>query len=199
MKYFTLFFLAFLLCVASCKKEEPDGRSSSVMRFCATHNPMYTTQITLQAPPFGIDTITIYVPSIFSPNGDGSNDYFAIFGAIYYLTTLQFTIRDSANTVVFTGDSAIATWDGMINGVRAPETTYFVSVNGMFYDGQTFNLQGSLSVLYCFDPGANCTNPVYYNVNCDTCMWGAQWDGSKYNPILPSNEFLIDGPYHSCD
>jgi gliding motility-associated-like protein len=204
MKYSLLFFLAFFLCIASCKKDEPDGRSSSVLRLCATHNPIYLTPLsTSHVPPLISDTFRLYFPNVITPNNDGSNDVFAINGSWHWdsLATFQFTIRDSSNTFVFTGDSVTATWDGKINGVHVPETNYLVTVNGSLTNGQTFNLRGSLSVFYCYmgDTGVHCSNPVYYNVNCDTCMFGSQWDGAYYNTLLPTNEFFVEDPYHNCD
>jgi CHU_C Type IX secretion signal domain len=64
---------------------------------------------------------SIFVPSAFTPNGDGINDVLMLqkYGAVKYIVNTQ--IKDSLNNLIFTIDSAYngtayKTWNGLSNG-----------------------------------------------------------------------------------
>jgi gliding motility-associated-like protein len=71
----------------------------------------------------------IYVPNVFSPNGDTKNDIFkAIPGSS--CTLRQFTLRvfDRFGALVFESSSVDEGWDGMYKGQKAPSATYLYVV-----------------------------------------------------------------------
>ena len=56
----------------------------------------------------------VYIPNIFSPNGDGQNDVFRVRGE--YIETLQLTVYNRWGNKVFEGNEPQAAWDGTYNG-----------------------------------------------------------------------------------
>lgn len=64
----------------------------------------------------------LFVPEAFSPNGDGINDSFEIFGTA--VSSITFAIYNRWGEVIFYTEDKNATWDGTINGADAPAGTY---------------------------------------------------------------------------
>ncbi|KAA3641161.1 MAG: gliding motility-associated C-terminal domain-containing protein [Bacteroidetes bacterium] len=65
--------------------------------------------------------IDVYIPTAFSPNGDGINDYFAIFGGSQVNKILLLEIFDRWGNLVFRKKDFLPNdensgWDGMLNG-----------------------------------------------------------------------------------
>jgi gliding motility-associated-like protein len=58
--------------------------------------------------------VDIFIPKVFTPNGDGINDVF--------LKGVKVYITDRLGITVFEGNDG---WDGMYNGKTAPENIYF--------------------------------------------------------------------------
>ena len=66
-----------------------------------------------------LEPCEFYVPTIFSPNGDGTNDNFQVFGKDNF-SDYSMTIFNRWGNVVYRGPS----WDGTIDGSNAPSGVY---------------------------------------------------------------------------
>lgn len=67
----------------------------------------------------------IFVPNVFSPNGDSKNDVFkAIPGTSCSLTQFSLKVFDRFGALVFETTSAEEGWDGNYKGKNAPQATY---------------------------------------------------------------------------
>ncbi len=94
----------------------------------------------------------LYVPGAFSPNGDGVNDSFTVYGDsdIERVETLQ--VFDRWGGLLFSvsdflpGDGAPA-WDGRIRNRNAPVGTYLYQVKVHFRDGSSQVRSGELVLL----------------------------------------------------
>ena len=89
-----------------------------------------------------------FIPTLFTPNGDGKNDDLRIFG----LTTasgFRFTIYNREGNVVYdTKDVSTAVyqgWNGASNGQMQPSGTYFWKVEGKGNLGEAITLNGKKS------------------------------------------------------
>ena len=96
-------------------------------------------------------TSSVFVPSAFTPNGDGLNDFFAfdILGA----TTVDVHIWNRWGELVYSnaaqpnGMATTNAWDGTFNGKRAEYDTYTYQFVVTYYDGHTQNMAGTVTVL----------------------------------------------------
>jgi gliding motility-associated-like protein len=86
-----------------------------------------------------------YIPNAFTPNGDGVNDFYQIFGIGIKSATV--TIFNRWGGQVFYGDNLNATWDGTHNGQLAQTGTYVYNVYIIYLDQRTERVTGSLMLL----------------------------------------------------
>ncbi|WP_158973709.1 T9SS type B sorting domain-containing protein [Cellulophaga sp. L1A9] len=88
----------------------------------------------------GITTEEISIigyPKFFSPNGDGTNDYWQIIGANeQFQTDSKITIFDRYGTLIATTTPTSEGWNGDANGKSLPASDYWFKVN--LEDGRVF-------------------------------------------------------------
>jgi gliding motility-associated-like protein len=89
------------------------------------------------------------IPNIFSPNGDGLNDYFQVYGQT--LKTFHGKILNRYGRVVFEWtdwENEDAGWDGRLNGsTKATPGVYYYIIEAEGYDGQPYNEEGFLNLV----------------------------------------------------
>ncbi len=87
----------------------------------------------------------IFIPSLFSPNGDGKNDRFVVRGT--GIQTIDFRVFDRSGNLIYqtsSVDDAMNTgWDGTKNGVNQPIGMYTWSINGVFANGRKLSFKGA--------------------------------------------------------
>lgn len=66
----------------------------------------------------------LFIPSGFSPNGDGINDFWQIVGIDKY-PKISLNIYNRLGVKVFSSDNYKNDWNGFFNGVKVPDGTYF--------------------------------------------------------------------------
>ncbi|MGJ3234253.1 PKD domain-containing protein [Marivirga sp.] len=81
----------------------------------------------------GIDDVTVIVrdndpsndfPKIFSPNGDGRNDYWVV-DDLERISNCSLIVYDSFGREVYRNSSYENNWDGTVNGALLPEAAYY--------------------------------------------------------------------------
>ena len=104
---------------------------------------------------YSTDTITVekdcYVnlPNVFTPNGDGMNDYFFPRQLLTRgLTSFTMNIYNRWGQQVFTTNSLDGRgWDGKLNGVDQPQGVFVYIMDATFKDGQQEHHQGNVTLL----------------------------------------------------
>ncbi|MEN2993091.1 MAG: T9SS type B sorting domain-containing protein [Bacteroidia bacterium] len=88
----------------------------------------------------------ILIPTAFTPNGDGINDFWQplVQGEV---RRLQWWIYDRWGMVLAQGEGRTARWDGRKNGQLCPEGVYVYIVEAILLDGETFRRSGTLTLL----------------------------------------------------
>ena len=96
----------------------------------------------------------IYIPNAFSPNDDGVNDYFTIYGGPATQSIINFQVYDRWGAQIFADtnlpmgqDDESAGWDGKINGevVKPGVYTFFAEVS--YIDNVTILYEGDITVV----------------------------------------------------
>lgn len=82
------------------------------------------------------------IPNIFTPNGDGDNDFFEF--VITNYSNVEFEVVNRWGNIIFQGSGLNPKWDGKVDGALSTDGVYFVnykisSVKGdKIIEGQTF-------------------------------------------------------------
>lgn len=90
----------------------------------------------------------VYVPNAFSPNGDGTNDVFEVFGNKKIWKELGIAIFNRWGEKVFESNDNGFAWDGKYRGVLQNPQIYVYQLRITFIDGRVMPLQkGSISLI----------------------------------------------------
>ena len=85
------------------------------------------------------------VNNVFSPNGDGVNDYFE-FGE-YGIASITVDIYNRWGQLVFTWETNDDNWDGTgLNGEALPEGVYYYVLKASGEDGHAYDKRGSVTL-----------------------------------------------------
>ncbi len=94
----------------------------------------------------------LYIPNIFSPNFDGINDRFDLYGGISAQEILLLRIFDRWGNMVYEqtsfplGQSGLG-WDGQFNGQDAPIGVYAFYARVLYIDGAEEEFEGDITII----------------------------------------------------
>lgn len=86
-----------------------------------------------------------FIPTTFTPNGDGKNDLFRVRGEKYKLQ--EMLIYDQWGTLIFSTDGSVPFWDGRVNGEVAQNATYFYKVRIVDTENNYFEKAGPVTLI----------------------------------------------------
>jgi len=94
-----------------------------------------------------IDTCNLYIPNIFSPNGDGKNDFYDVVAEGYSLYHL--VIYDRWGLKMFESNNKNILWNGKVNntGGDAPDGTYYYIFSAIDYNSKPYSSHGYLTLI----------------------------------------------------
>jgi len=95
---------------------------------------------------------SVFIPSAFSPNGDGSNDYFYPFAGSNVIGVKQLKIFSRWGEVLYSIDNIQANdysvgWNGDFKGERMSPGVYVYLMEVVFVDGQTRLFKGDVTLM----------------------------------------------------
>lgn len=90
---------------------------------------------------------TLFVPNVFTPQGDGLNDYFNV--SAYGLQSLNMKIFNRWGGLIFETNSLAPGWDGTYNGNPCIEGVYFYIIDATFPSNTTdiVNIYGTVTLI----------------------------------------------------
>ena len=121
--------------------------NSTIIRFIATDSSYCTAEadVTVQVNR----TRQIFIPTAFSPNGDGINDFFSISGdkELDFVSTCYIT--DRWGNIVFgkENNKTELKWEGTFKGSDVPSGVYIYYMVVHFHDGEDVIYQGDVTVV----------------------------------------------------
>ena len=91
------------------------------------------------------DNPDIFIPNVFTPNGDGNNDIFYVYGA----NIKQFNIKvfNRWGEKVFESNDQQTGWDGRFKGVKQDPNVYVYEAYMVLLDNTTFHKNGSVTLV----------------------------------------------------
>ena len=90
----------------------------------------------------------IYIPNAFTPNGDGNNDYFQIYGNLKGVEYIEAMIFNRWGEKVFESHDYNFKWDGSFKGVTQDPQVFVYQIKFAFIDGHVEPLKsGSLTLI----------------------------------------------------
>ncbi|MFN8276109.1 MAG: gliding motility-associated C-terminal domain-containing protein [Chitinophagales bacterium] len=93
-----------------------------------------------------LNNLPFFIPNAFSPNGDGSNDEFQVYGSGLKTVTMRVFNRWGEKVFDSTG-SQLAAWDGMYKGVQSSPGVYTYSVELVYLDDKKEIKSGSVTLV----------------------------------------------------
>ena len=90
---------------------------------------------------------SVLLPNIFTPNGDGKNDFLSI--EIGKVTEFSVVILNQANKVIFTSNDPNFSWDGQsLQGELSPAGTYVYYISAKDLNGKLLTKYSNLTISY---------------------------------------------------
>ena len=92
---------------------------------------------------------SVYIPTIFSPNGDGKNDIFTLFGGTDLQAVIALQIFDRWGNLMFEGKelSPNKGWIGDRNGEPAAQGVYLYQAKILMDDEQERAIAGTVALI----------------------------------------------------
>jgi len=87
----------------------------------------------------------IYIPSAFTPNGDGKNDFFRVGGG--YFKTYSLKVFNRWGQLIFSNADRSKGWDGKMNGKDQPAGTYVFTLQATTNDGRQVSRRGTVVLI----------------------------------------------------
>jgi gliding motility-associated-like protein len=87
----------------------------------------------------------IFVPNLFSPNGDGVNDVLLVYSTS--IRDLEFRVYNQWGQLVFTSKDQRQGWDGTMSGQKQPLGVYVYALRATMTDGTIVNKKGNVTLM----------------------------------------------------
>ena len=113
----------------------------------------YNTTARCQSPPdtlsleINVDSCFLYIPNVFSPNGDGKNDFFNLWADGY--SNYHLIIFDRWGLKMFESNNNSILWNGRVNntGGECPDGTYYYIFSATDPNNSPFTNHGFLTLI----------------------------------------------------
>lgn len=97
-------------------------------------------------PPASPVTHTLYVPNAFTPNGDGINDVFEMYGDIAAQKEATISVFNRWGELVYQSEGTGFAWDGSYKGSRQPGV-YAYDLTVVYLDADVRHITGSVTLI----------------------------------------------------
>jgi len=107
--------------------------------------PCETSSLSAVVSGTTLSTKTIFVPNVFTPNGDSKNDKLFVYGN--YVRSMQFRIFNQWGQLIFSSDNISQGWDGTYKGQQQPIGVYAYTLKVVLNDNSVINKKGSINLI----------------------------------------------------
>lgn len=122
------------------------GNTTVIIQVRALGTPACVNSV-LSAPVPGttLSSKEIFVPNVFTPNGDGRNDILMVFGN--YMASMRFSIFNQWGELIFVSENIGVGWNGLHKGKLQPVGVYAYTLKVVLQDGTVVNKKGSVNLI----------------------------------------------------
>ena len=92
-----------------------------------------------------MNSLALFVPNIFTPNGDFKNDVFNV--SVLNYETFELNIYNAYGTTLFSTTDPSIGWDGKYKGSSVQEGTYVVTVFAVDIFGKVYNINKNILII----------------------------------------------------
>jgi gliding motility-associated-like protein len=96
-------------------------------------------------PGTTLGTNQVFVPNVFTPNGDGRNDVLYVYGN--YITSMKFQVFNQWGELIFQSTDKNIGWNGSFKNRFQPVGVYAYTLVAVLSDGTTVKKQGSINLV----------------------------------------------------
>lgn len=129
-----------------------------------------------------VDSCVVFVPNIFTPDGDGKNDQFGVRGQ--QIASVNIKVYNKKNQQIFEGVKQGEYWNGVQWGgkwdSKKIEGHYKFVMDAVSTSGK--NIHGEGDVCLLMDPSKYCLKHI------GNCVFNEQFQNGMYSALNPSGE-----------
>lgn len=123
----------------------PGNTSVTLLVKATGPNSCQTSAASLPVTATTLSTREIFVPNVFTPNGDGKNDILKVYGN--YIRSVDFRIFNQWGQLIFSSTDAMMGWDGKYKGQLQPVGVYTYTLKLVRQDGTTVSKTGAVNLI----------------------------------------------------
>jgi gliding motility-associated-like protein len=122
------------------------GNTTVTLEVRALGTPSCVNSV-LSAPVSGttLSSKEIFVPNVFTPNGDGRNDVLMVYGN--YMASMRFSIFNQWGELIFVSENIGTGWNGTHKGKLQPVGVYAYTLKVVLQDGTVITKKGSVNLI----------------------------------------------------
>lgn len=124
----------------------PGNTTVSILVKAIGVTPCETSTVAGPVSGTTLSTREIFVPNVFTPNGDGKNDLLKVFGN--YIATIDLRIFTQWGEMIFQTSDPATGWDGKNKGKLQPVGVYVYTLKVVRLDGTTVLKKGSINLIH---------------------------------------------------
>jgi gliding motility-associated-like protein len=118
------------------------SRKYRVVAYKNGNSSVTSTSNTTEVVPY----MTIYIPNSFTPNGDGLNDTFGVYGEA--IKEFQMQVFNRWGQMIFESSNVDNRWDGTHEGIQVPQGSYVYRVIAKGITGKRTTKDGTVNIVY---------------------------------------------------
>lgn len=91
------------------------------------------------------NTKDFFIPNVFTPNGDGNNDLFKVYGSS--IKQMELRIYNQWGNLMYETRDYHTGWNGTYRGQPQPAGAYVYTVKAILFSGQVINRRGTITLI----------------------------------------------------
>lgn len=123
----------------------PGNTSVTLLVKATGPNSCQTSSASAPVSAATLSTREIFVPNVFTPNGDGKNDVLRVYGN--YIRSIDLRIFNQWGQLIFSTNDFTLGWDGKHKGQLQPVGVYTYTLKVVRQDGTTVTKKGAINLI----------------------------------------------------